>query len=246
MALFYDPDKWLAKVRFLVRISRNQTYHYRFVSYRLNLKRQSNDGRKTSLVIKLSHVFLSYLVKIKLLPITYNLWSLLVLIYTCFYFKLRQNFNSRQHLSKFFRLVFLKSVIFLFLVVADTKLRLVVGSWGWSMMVESNKSVKARISISAPLPPHFLVSTQRHRDPAVLVKNLLCSIPWNIRLHLTLFARYIWVLHIAKVVYFFLPSLPNVEWLILGPLLFFFDQKLFIFRFLENCFWGPDLHDAVG
>ena len=45
-----------------------------------------------------------------------------------------------------------------------------------------------------------------------------------------------WVLHIAKVVYFFSPSLPNVEWPILGPLPFFFYQKSFIFRFLENCF----------
>ena len=55
-----------------------------------------------------------------------------------------------------------------------------------------------------------------------------------------------WVLHIAKVVYFFSPSLPNVEWPILGPLPFFFYQKSFIFRFLENCFWGPNLHNAVG
>ena len=31
-----------------------------------------------------------------------------------------------------------------------------------------------------------------------------------------------WVLHIAKVGYFFSPSLPNMEWLILGPFLFFF------------------------
>ena len=45
-----------------------------------------------------------------------------------------------------------------------------------------------------------------------------------------------WVLHIAKVAYFFLFSLPNVEWPILGPLPFFFYQKSFIFRFLENCF----------
>ena len=45
-----------------------------------------------------------------------------------------------------------------------------------------------------------------------------------------------WVLHIAKVAYFFSSSLPNVEWAILGPLPFFFYQKLFIFRFLENCF----------
>ena len=34
-----------------------------------------------------------------------------------------------------------------------------------------------------------------------------------------------WVLHIAKVGYFFPPSLPNIEWLILG-LIFFFYQKL--------------------
>ena len=45
-----------------------------------------------------------------------------------------------------------------------------------------------------------------------------------------------WVLHIAKVAYFFSSSLPNVEWAILEPLPFFFYQKLFIFRFLENCF----------
>ena len=56
----------------------------------------------------------------------------------------------------------------------------------------------------------------------------------------------VWVLRIAKVGYFFLPSLPNVEWPILGPLPFLFYQKLFIFRFLENCFWGPNLHNAVG
>ena len=49
-------------------------------------------------------------------------------------------------------------------------------------------------------------------------------------------ACYDWVLHIAKVAYFFSSSLPNVEWVILGPLPFFFYQKLFIFRFLENCF----------
>ena len=52
------------------------------------------------------------------------------------------------------------------------------------------------------------------------------------------FARpIVWVLHLAKVVYLFSPSLPNMEWPILGPLpFFFFYQKLFIFRFLENCF----------
>ena len=46
----------------------------------------------------------------------------------------------------------------------------------------------------------------------------------------------VWVLHIAKVAYFFSSSLLNVEWAILEPLPFFFYQKLFIFRFLENCF----------
>ena len=55
-----------------------------------------------------------------------------------------------------------------------------------------------------------------------------------------------WVLRIAKVGYFFSPSLPNVEWPILGPLPFLFYQKSFIFHFLENCFWGPKLHNAVG
>ena len=45
-----------------------------------------------------------------------------------------------------------------------------------------------------------------------------------------------WVLHIAKVAYFFSSTLPNVEWPILRPLPFFFYQKSFIFRFLENCF----------
>ena len=54
------------------------------------------------------------------------------------------------------------------------------------------------------------------------------------------------VLHIAKVGYFFSPSLPDVEWPILRPLPFLFYQKLFIFRFLENCFWGLNLHNAVG
>ena len=58
--------------------------------------------------------------------------------------------------------------------------------------------------------------------------------------------RDVWVLHIAKVAYFFLFSLPNVEWPILGPLPFFFYQKSFIFRFLENCFWEPNLYIAVG
>ena len=55
----------------------------------------------------------------------------------------------------------------------------------------------------------------------------------------------IWVLHIAKVGYFFSPCLPNVEWPILGPLPFCFYQKLFIFCFLANCFGGPNLHNAV-
>ena len=45
----------------------------------------------------------------------------------------------------------------------------------------------------------------------------------------------IWVLHIAKFGYFFSPSLLNMEWLILEPLPFFFYQKFFIFRLLENC-----------
>ena len=58
--------------------------------------------------------------------------------------------------------------------------------------------------------------------------------------------RRVWVLRIAKVGYFFSPSLPNVEWSILGPLPFLFYQKSFIFRCLENCFWGPNLHNAVG
>ena len=38
----------------------------------------------------------------------------------------------------------------------------------------------------------------------------------------TEFPRPGWVLHIAKVAYFFSSSLPNVEWAILGPLPFFF------------------------
>ena len=42
------------------------------------------------------------------------------------------------------------------------------------------------------------------------------------------------------------PSLANVEWPILGPLPFFFYQKSFIFHFLENCFWEPNLYIAVG
>ena len=51
------------------------------------------------------------------------------------------------------------------------------------------------------------------------------------------FARpIVWVLHLAKVVYFFSPSLSNVEWLILRPLTFFFYQKLFIFRFFRKFF----------
>ena len=56
----------------------------------------------------------------------------------------------------------------------------------------------------------------------------------------------IWVPHIAKVGCFFSPSSLNVEWPILGPLPFSFYQKLFIFRFLENCFWKPNLYIAVG
>ena len=58
--------------------------------------------------------------------------------------------------------------------------------------------------------------------------------------------RDIWLLHIAKVGYFFLPSLPNMEWSIFGCLPFFFYQKSFIFRFLGNCFWGPNLYNPVG
>ena len=56
----------------------------------------------------------------------------------------------------------------------------------------------------------------------------------------------VWVLHIAKVAYFSSSSWPNVEWLLLWPLPFFFYQKSFIFRFLENCFWEPNLYIAVG
>ena len=59
-------------------------------------------------------------------------------------------------------------------------------------------------------------------------------------------AARVWVLHIAKVAYFFSFFLPTVEWPILGPLPFFFYQKSFIFRFLENCFWEPNLYIAVG
>ena len=54
-----------------------------------------------------------------------------------------------------------------------------------------------------------------------------------------------WVLHIAKVGYFFSPYLLNIEWLILRPLPSFFYQKSFIFRFLANRFGGANLHDAV-
>ena len=53
------------------------------------------------------------------------------------------------------------------------------------------------------------------------------------------------MLHIAKVGYFFSPSLLNVEWPILEPLPFFFYQKSFIFRFLENGLGGPNLYNAV-
>ena len=48
----------------------------------------------------------------------------------------------------------------------------------------------------------------------------------------------IWELHIAKVRYFFPPSFPGVEGLILGPLLFFFYQKTFIFHFNKIHFQG--------
>ena len=47
---------------------------------------------------------------------------------------------------------------------------------------------------------------------------------------------HIWVLHIAIVGYFFSPSLPNMEGLILKPSQFFFYQKSFIFCVLENRF----------
>merc|ERR1712208_195415 len=46
----------------------------------------------------------------------------------------------------------------------------------------------------------------------------------------------VWVLHIAKVAYFFSSSLPNMKFSILKLLPFFFYQKSFIFHFLENCF----------
>ena len=59
-------------------------------------------------------------------------------------------------------------------------------------------------------------------------------------------AGLIWVLHIAKVGSLFTPSLPNVEWLILGSLPFFFYEKSTIFRFLANHFGGAYLHNAVG
>ena len=44
-----------------------------------------------------------------------------------------------------------------------------------------------------------------------------------------------WVLHIAKVGYFFSPSLPYMEWLTLGPQLFFFYSKMFS-DFFKNSF----------
>ena len=52
--------------------------------------------------------------------------------------------------------------------------------------------------------------------------------------------------HIAKVDYFFTPSLPIMEWLILGLLPSFIYQKSFIFRFVAILFLGPNLHNAVG
>ena len=55
----------------------------------------------------------------------------------------------------------------------------------------------------------------------------------------------IWVLHIAKVGYFFSPYWANMVWLIFSPLLFFFYHKLFIFHFLAILFSGPNLHNAV-
>ena len=69
------------------------------------------------------------------------------------------------------------------------------------------------------------------------------TIDWSMR---TIESSHSWVLRIAKVGYFFSPSLLNVERSILGPLLFLFYQKSFIFRFLENCFWGLNLHNALG
>ena len=86
----------------------------------------------------------------------------------------------------------------------------------------------------------------RWRDTLIFTVNALFVGPLMTNFKMLNCCHSSWVLLIAKVVYFFLPSLPNVEWPILGPLPFFFHQKLFIFRFLENCFWGPNLHNAVG
>ena len=62
---------------------------------------------------------------------------------------------------------------------------------------------------------------------------------------MNLYGCVIWLLHIAKVGYFFSHCLPNMEWLILGLLPYFFYQKSFFFHFLANCFGGPNLYNAV-
>ena len=87
----------------------------------------------------------------------------------------------------------------------------------------------------------FHISSLCHYEHCRYGKGYSCIYIWNLKhLHTP------WVLHIAKFAYFFSSSLPNVEWAILGPLPFFFYQKLFIFGFLENCFWEPNLYIAVG
>ena len=52
------------------------------------------------------------------------------------------------------------------------------------------------------------------------------------------------MLHKPIVGYFFLPTLPTMEYPILGP--FFFDQKSLIFNFLAISFFGSNIHNAVG
>ena len=71
-------------------------------------------------------------------------------------------------------------------------------------------------------------------DKQMLGKAQL-SLPWIV-----------WPLHVAKVGYFFSPSLLIVKGLILRPLPFFFYQKSFIFRFLANCFGEANLYNTVG
>ena len=66
-----------------------------------------------------------------------------------------------------------------------------------------------------------------------LVEMLLC-------LYETIDAD-LWALHIAKLVFFIYPLYLMCRGLILGPLLFFFYQKSFIFYLLEIYFWGPNL-----